>query len=62
MDTLESTLTRLKIEDRIREANQRPGPRVPSTRQPASTPTAVREPGDHGRGTSRLLVRARLAG
>jgi hypothetical protein len=41
MDTLESTLARLKIEDRIREANQQPRANETHRReQPSTTPTA----------------------
>ena len=49
MYTLESTLARLKIEDRIREANQ---PRLAHEfhrrELPSTTPTAVWEPGARG--------------
>ncbi len=46
MYTLESTLARLKIEDRIREANQkRLAHEFHRREQPSTTPTAVREPG-----------------
>ena len=49
MYTLESTLARLKIEDRIREANQqRLAHEFHRREQSSSTPTAVWEPGAHG--------------
>ena len=49
MSTLESTLARLKIEDRIREANQQRLAHEFHRRElPSTTPTAVREPDAHG--------------
>ena len=67
MDTLESTLARVKIEDRIREANQqRRAHEFHRREQPSSTPTAVCEPGalgqsdiaSAGQGLARGLVRS----
>ena len=67
MDTHESTLARLKIEDRIRDANQQRRAHEFHRRElSSSTPTAVCEPGAHGpsdiasagQGQARGLVRS----
>ena len=67
MDTHESTLARLKIEDRLGEANrQRRAHEFHRRELSSSTPTALCEPGAHGpsdlasagQGLARGLVRS----
>ena len=55
MSTLESTLARLKIEDRIREANQqRLAHEFHRREQPSTTPTASGSPAPMAQATWRL--------